>query len=472
MFRKIFISSSFCLRFLKKKMNKYPHLFLLAVALFLRVYASVAVPLNAWDETEKVEFAKERISFDSGNFTLPLGDRRIANPLMSVYLVKLGFILFGENKAGGRLLFVLLGTLSLYFIYKLVKKRLGRTHGILVLALLTFSQFHIGTSRIIDEDCLLLFFSALSMYLFFKALYSQKKKWIYFTAAAIGIGYHGKELILLLPLVFFIFLLIEKKFRVWFRRKELYFAFSLTLLIMLPRLIWSINNNFYNYSYQQVGRFGLSLRSFYLYFGEVFAWVAEKFDFFIYDLFAEKLFIKFPGNNLIFFSQFDNEFPFVHWVLSIFVFIAVIYSFKKFKEANELIRFSSVMFGLIFVITSIVGAHSLFQDHWWASMTIYPGVILCSWILIKLKKRYRYFNLLLIGLIVYFIFHSFSFVNLPECQFAVPRKELIKYYLTRAEIHREEGRGEEAANIYRWIARNCREERIVKRTKQLLQYIN
>lgn len=428
----------------------------------------MVLPLNAWDETEKVELAR-KVSFDPGSFNPPPGDRTILNRLMSIYLAKLGFTLFGENKFGGRFPFVLLGTLSLYFIYKLVKDRLGRSQGILALTLLTFSQFHIGNSRIIVENCLLLFFSALSMYLFFRALHSQKKKWIYFTGAAIGIGYYGKELVLLLPLVFFIFFLTKKKYRIWFKCKELYHAFCLMLIIILPHILWSINNNFYNYSCQQVGRLGISLRSFYLYFGEIPAWLAEKFDFLIYDLFAEKLFIKFPGNNPIFFSQFDNEIPLVHWPLAVFIFIAIVYSLKKFKEDDELIMFSLVMFGLIFVITSIVGACSFLQDHWWASMTIYPGVILCSQMLIKLKERYRYFNLFLIGLIAYFIFHSFSFVNLPECQFAVPRKELIKYYLIKAKIHSEEGRNDEAVNIYKWIMRNCREERILKKAEQLLQ---
>ncbi|MFZ2604183.1 MAG: hypothetical protein WAX79_09355, partial [Candidatus Omnitrophota bacterium] len=104
--------------------------------------------------------------------------------------------------------------------------------------------------------------------------------------------------------------------------------------------------------------------------------------------------------------------------------------------------------------------------------TIYPGVILCSQMLIKLKERYRYFNLFVIGLIAYFIFHAFSFVNLPECQFAVPRKELIKYYLIKAKMHNEAGRNDVAVNIYKWIIRNCREERIFKKAEQLLQYTN
>ena len=44
------------------------------------------------------------------------------------------------------------------------------------------------------------------------------------------------------------------------------------------------------------------------------------------------------------------------------------------------------MFAFIFVITSIISGGYSFDDHWWATMSLYPGVILFSTMAIDFKK--------------------------------------------------------------------------------------
>jgi len=397
------------------------------VAFFMRFHASRTVPFTP-DETEKLEFVKQ-VSFDLQKFSVPIGDRTVKNPLLSVYLLKLGQIVFGESKAALRFFFVLLGTASLVLIYQLVKENFDKKNAYLAVLILAFSQFHIGTSRLITEDCLLLFFSSMALYAFFRALRCGKPKWIYLTGLCIGFGYYGKEQILLLVPVFLIFLIGNKKYRFFFRNKELYGSAFICALLILPHLIWSYSNEFDNYLSEHVFEFGFSFRSIYLYFGEVFAWISGKVNWFFWDLPAETIFIRNGDGNLKFLSGISNENPFVHWVLGVLIFASVIFHMKKKYRRNELVEFSFFMFGFVFFITSVMaGATSLLDDHWWASVTIYPGVILCSHMLSCIGEKFKGFRLITAGLVIYFLVHAVFFIQLTENRYAVPKEGAHQYY--------------------------------------------
>ena len=76
---------------------------LFAIAFFLRLYTANIIPYLG-DEKDKVEIQRN-VSFQK----LPLADTLIKNPLGTVYISKLGFMLFGAEKVAGRFFFVLLG---------------------------------------------------------------------------------------------------------------------------------------------------------------------------------------------------------------------------------------------------------------------------------------------------------------------------------------------------------------------------
>ncbi|MBL7197170.1 MAG: glycosyltransferase family 39 protein [Candidatus Omnitrophica bacterium] len=450
--------------------HSYIIILLLAAGFLLRLYAATTVPLIK-DEEEKVAFTRE-ISFDFKDPNLPLGDREIASPLLDAYILKFGFAVFGESNLGGRLFFVFLGALGLYFIYKLVEEQLGKGQGLLVLVFLVLSQFHIGMSRLIDEDCLLLFFTALSIYLFFKALNTKKRIWTYLTGISVGLGFLGKDPIILLLPIFFFFLLSRREYRFWFRSRDTYIAFALALIIASPYILWSYKNNFYNYIIKDFDRIGISLRSFYLYFGEILSWFTEKFDFFIWGpikgQFHEGAIAKINGKWRMIIDG-SNEFPVIDWVLGVFSFAGFFYCLKGYKKRKALIQFCIIMFGSIFIITTILRGPTLFDDHWWGDMTLYPGVILCAHMLIKLKERYKFVNLAIAGLIIYFAINCFYFINLPENEFTATRSALCKYYLERAEIYLEKGEREEAIKRCKWVIKRCSDEKILKRSEVILR---
>lgn len=450
--------------------NSFAIVFILLLgAFFVRLYAITTIPIGHFDE-EIVSFARH-ISFDLDDLRLPIGVEGFQTPLLSVYVVKIGAVFFGENIFILRLFFAFLGVLSLFFIYKLVESRLGIKTALLSLYLLIFSQYHIGVTRLFDGESLAYVFLTGAVYTFFKALDTGRAKYAYWTAFLTGVGCLAYEVVFLMTLIFPLFLITGRNYRLWFKRKEFYLSICLMCIIVLPCLIWTYNTNLYKLNNEHVFTIGVSLRAFYLYFGEIFAWVSEHSNFFIWDLKAETIHFKSLSGTAIFLSGISNEWPFIHWVLGVLIFAGAIYCLIK-KNKNELIKFCLIMFSFIFLAASVIaGGHSLLDDHWWAGITLFPGVILCSHMLMRLIEKHRFSYLVIIGLMVYFPCRSFYFINLPESQFSVPKAEAHDYYLDKAEMYLMRGKKDLAAERCQWVLSRTKNSASKERAEDILSKI-
>jgi 4-amino-4-deoxy-L-arabinose transferase-like glycosyltransferase len=299
------------------------------------------------------------------------------------------------------------------------------------------------------------------MDVFFKAVDTQRPKYIYILAILLGIGCLTYQWMVLLAPVFLIFLIIQKEHRFWFKRKELYLAGLLAFMLVTPFLIWSYADRFSKLSSENLFDLGFSLRSFYLYFGEIFAWLTERTGFFIWGHENGGALARMGGKWHLWVDG-SNEQPFIHWVLGVFIFIGYIH-YAKQKNNRELIKFCLIMFTFVFLFTSVIaGADTLFDDHWWAEMTLFPGVILCSYMLVELQKKTRFINFVTVGLVTYSLVHAVSFINLPEHQYAVPREYLQKWYLEKAELYLKDHKRDLAIDRCRWVLARAKNEGIIK----------
>lgn len=206
------------------KKREYTAAFIIIVIGFaLRLYASSSVPL-IFDEHEKIAFIHE-IHFDYKNLSLPLGSEVTHNPPFLPYLIKLSTLIMGENNLALRLPSVILGTLTLLIIFLLVRENLNQKTAMLVLTLMSLSQFCIGSTRIAWEEGLLLFFASCTLLFTQKAINTPRKSFLWLTAVFMGIGLFVKgTMITLLPvIVFYIFFYtphkknLSKKGSVYFR---------------------------------------------------------------------------------------------------------------------------------------------------------------------------------------------------------------------------------------------------------------
>ena len=70
-----------------------------------------------------------------------------------------------------------------------------------------------------------------------------------------------------------------------------------------------------------------------------------------------------------------------------------------------------------------------------------------------------------VGLIIYFTIHSFLFINIPESKYALPKNEMCKYYLDRAEAYLEWSEEKEAIIRCKWALKKHPNKEILSRVK-------
>ncbi len=70
------------------------------------------------------------------------------------------------------------------------------------------------------------------------------------------------------------------------------------------------------------------------------------------------------------------------------------------------------------------------DNFWWATITIIPGFIFASIMLLDLNYRYKKTKIFTFFIILYSIFNSIHFVQFPANCF-IPRKSLQRYELMR-----------------------------------------
>jgi hypothetical protein len=80
-------------------------------------------------------------------------------------------------------------------------------------------------------------------FILIKYINTEKSKWLYIAAVVFAIGFLNKYNIVFLLLGLFPAILLTEHRRI-FAKKEFYFAILLTLLLILPNLIWQLNNDF------------------------------------------------------------------------------------------------------------------------------------------------------------------------------------------------------------------------------------
>lgn len=374
------------------------------------LYASFTALLNGSDE-ENHFFIASKISFKPDSLNLPFGFvKLVPHPLLQAYLIKMGFVLFGKEAIfSGRFMFVLLGTLVIPLVYFLVKRGINKRIALLSIVLLSVEKYYMCHMRYAISESVCIFFSILAIFVFFKSLKEDNRFLMLLVGVITGVGFYGKENILLLFPIFFIYLFWDRQYRFWLRRKEIYLALLVCCGISTPFIVYNLYHNLFTFRYiTDVAKFGLSPLSTTVLFGEPLS--------FLFDASVVR-------------DVFDCEYPVMNWLVGVVVLCGVVYSTMKSRD-NSLIKLLLVIFFFIFILFSLIGYRpetepkSLCNGQNWPSMMVIPGVILAANMLFAFWNKYKRSRLLIIVLIGYLLFDLMRLVNLPE-SFYIPRKDIM-----------------------------------------------
>lgn len=147
--------------------------------------------------------------------------------------------LFGLNEIGVRAPAVLMGFLTVFAFYLLVKELVGRKLGIIASLFITFSPWHFNFSREANDAGILLPFIIFGTYFFLKGLKNYK----YFILSAILFSlsiYSYAVSSLFVPLFVLGLLIIFKREVFSYGIKKLMVVALITILLLGPYLLWTV----------------------------------------------------------------------------------------------------------------------------------------------------------------------------------------------------------------------------------------
>ncbi|MFW6381479.1 MAG: ArnT family glycosyltransferase [Bacillota bacterium] len=167
----------------------------------------------------------------------------------------LGRIVGGPELFWTRLPALLSITGILIIAYRLLvkttgKKRLG-FYGILLLGVTPL--FALG-GNIITTDQPLIFFSGLTIYLLYQALFEDRDRYWYYAGLAAGCAFLSKFLSILIIPGILLFLILSPPDRAWLRRKQPYLAALIAALVYLPNIVWNARYDWATYKFNLTSR--------------------------------------------------------------------------------------------------------------------------------------------------------------------------------------------------------------------------
>jgi len=390
---------------------------IIIIGFLIRLYASFNVPFID-QEIDKVAFAHE-INFTKSNVVLPMGSHLTENPPLLPYMMKFCFLLFGDSKLSAQLPNIVLGTLLLLIIYLLVRENLNITVALLTLVLMSFSQYYISNARHAEENGIILFFAGCVLLFIQKALLLRKKYFLWLAGFFMGFGLLTKgTMITWLPVILF-YVFLDPTHKKIFNKRDLLFFVLIIAMIMLPSILWNLNNNYMDYmAYSNKVDFLVpSLVPTVLFLGEIIIAGSSHID----DVMVNYM--------------SSPEFPFIDWLMGLICVAGAVYFLRI--EKKRFVVLLLWLFYFNFVFYSLVRPDTLgefplwvwpskpyipfhFDNFWWAGLSVIPGFILAAAMLVRLSKQYKCVRYIIPVLIIYFIFNSIKFINFPANYF-IPR---------------------------------------------------
>jgi tetratricopeptide (TPR) repeat protein len=368
----------------------------LLLAFLIRCYYATQIEFENEDEVAKFTLA-QGISFHPDNFYVPVGSEKLFHPPLNQYLIKMGLLLGGENPFAARLPFLLLGTLSLLFVYLLAREGLGKRGALFALVLVSFDQYLIQMSILMIERVYISFLPP-AMYLFYRGLGTGKRKYFLFLGVVLGLGYLGKESILLLLPGFGLFMLFNARFRPYLFRPHIYITLLITVMIILPNLLWNVTHGAPSFErhVMKIQDFGFVPRAIALYLGELIIASLDKAYLFLNS-----------GHRIWSEAQVTP-----HWVVGIVCLIGTIMALKEWKK--PFFQLLLLLFFTVVTGVSFLSPHEDLNNFWWASASYVPALIMAAHLLNQISRAGKSGFFLVALFLFYVVFRGWGFVNYPD----------------------------------------------------------
>lgn len=223
-------------------MRNFLILFAFSILVFLP--GNDILSLTHPDEVFYTQTAREMVQQNSWNVPYLFGQPQFEKPILTYWLLRIGYLLLGETSFGARFfpsLFAIIGVLAVYW-FAWIGFRDQRKAWLSALILMS-SGLYVGLGRMVFTDTIFSVFILLSLTAFFWAHQESKRKFIgvvlTFIFSALAVLTKGPLGFLIPVFVVIFFLAIRRELNFIFDRAFL-IGFVLFLLIALPWYVFII----------------------------------------------------------------------------------------------------------------------------------------------------------------------------------------------------------------------------------------
>ncbi|MBN1675214.1 MAG: glycosyltransferase family 39 protein [Kiritimatiellae bacterium] len=340
---------------------------ILVLGFVLRLVYAHGLPLNI-DEKTHLALARE-ISFRPGHTYLPLGDRRTNHPIGTVYVTALADRLGGGRVGVIRLAFVVLSLAGLVGLHRLARGLFGFWVGVIALGLAAFDHHLIAYAPMLLEPAYLCLVPW-ALLVFHRLMRGGDKRLWIVLGACFGIGFQCSEIFLLLGLPLALVGLLSGRLRAALKAREFYAGALLFVLIVSPTLAWNWRNQGANAMrhLDRVRALGLTPRALLLYIGG--------------------LLIAFTDSSRFVMGLAHTTYvPWCipcHWLTGLFYLGCLIASLRFVRDPRH--RLLQVSAWAVLLAVSVLNANEAWNEFGWASMTVFPIIVLAAWCVRRLIR--------------------------------------------------------------------------------------
>ena len=137
------------------------------------------------------------------------------HPPLYAYLLLCVHLIFGSSIIGYRMLSVIIGTLTIIIVFYFGKMLYNETIGIFAAFILSLFPPHVIMSRLVMMDVVLAFFSTLALYGYYTGELNNSRKFMILGALSSICAILSKEPGILIPMIFVIWCLIQRRFSLY-----------------------------------------------------------------------------------------------------------------------------------------------------------------------------------------------------------------------------------------------------------------
>ncbi|WP_200762315.1 ArnT family glycosyltransferase [Nitrosophilus alvini] len=213
-----------------------------------------------------------------------------SKPPMIAWIIAVFTSICGDSEICIKLPSLFIYPLTTIIIYKIAEelfdKKTAFFSGLVFITIPAVSM----SSLIISTDVVLLFFWSLTLYLFIKALKTERKLFWILAGVSAGFGLLSKYTMIIFVISVFVYLAMSKEHRKFLKSIELYITMALAAIIYLPNLYWNYKHHFVSFVHtKEISEIDRQL----FHFDKMFEFLGAQFAVFGPVLFAVLLYLLF-----------------------------------------------------------------------------------------------------------------------------------------------------------------------------------